>query len=1324
LGEKSAGTKDQAMEKLKNISEKIIKENPNTEQAKNAQKFLNEGIDGLNIEVPKTPEAIKKDIENIASQFKPATEPKVPAVIEKPVVFEKPPVPTPIETPVPKGQTAIESMVEKPKQPTEGAYKPKLVKQPYKGGTFVAGEYKGKPYTSDSFMLEFDSKLEAPKNAINIKTGKDAPTEEGINQIVARSNGAEKVTLDNAKKLGKDEYVELTNDKTNVHVQRKYYDYFHKKYPNADFEAVSDTTPILVKQNGELKGLVMPLGKDFMERGAKPEITFKKAMAEPTAAVEKPVEVVEKPKIKEKKAKRLPSGEASVGTRKLGDLEPMKGEKGEFGEFKLHEEVSKLADKYIKGTLGEDYLPRGAAGVHYPTGNVRVSGMNDLAVAAHEFAHALDHQNKIIDEILNRGEGISKIRRDLTKIYTERYSYRAKKTNPLNKRMREGYAMLVQDYILMPKTITGQYPDLVKAFLKEGGAYYKPIIGDFIKDSQRILEIYQGLPALDKIGARVTSELQDVDKESFLSFGEKFKTEIADFLYPLEKVNKDVSNWARAYQNVSTVVMNNLTSKTKGYWGFRDGEFKKILDHNWRNLIDEVGKEDQQAFGYYLVARDQYFQYKELEKIEDASSAEYKNLKSVLDRNGMTEQEVTDAYMENKDRWDKQTKMFDGLQREDLNFMHDKEVQLIDAEKFNALKSVEGYASLKRDFYDELVSDLPDMPKSLGVGKTKVSFLMKRRGSSKTIINPMASGLRNHIEATRKGMKQIVYNKIGDVGIEGMFPKLFQKLELKAIPDPATGAIHFPQEKDPDIIMARRNYKRTPILVDKLIKRTVDDLFTVQNTGIMERILMTTSRIFTKGTTGIISPFFLKNIVIDQFSAAAQTQTGYAPLVTQIKQFTKALQDGADSPIKKYAMEYMVLAGDRQTRAGMWGATPNEMFDMLRGEKNGLRKVTDLLEKGIDISTIPTKMSEIFTRLSEYIKSRQNGEDAVTALEKAGRISAPFHHRGRFGGSPTLSAWVRALPYFNASIEVLTQAAETLGRDPASRQRYAFVWSIVIGAMISGQALVMSKGTDEQKELYEGLYGNDLSRNIYYPKANGKTLGKIPVPQEMGFLAALINMASHDMMGSKNNYKVGDYVQAGTSFLPQQVNITQPLNAFISWIPQAMSPGIQAAFGVRTYPKILPLESQALQRLPPGERSNAQTSKLSKIVGKEFNISPIKMDFLLTGYLGRAAGLVTGKASAYDFTSAFHQENYFTSSRLVQNYYDAKTENDQQKVQMKKDPKAYTVGERMKINKLSGRLESIDSLLSDYRDLDVEKKPEQAQVLRHKILAKINDAKL
>ena len=1050
----------------------------------------------------------------------------------------------------------------------------------------------------------------------------------------------------------------------------------------------------------------------------------------------------------------IPGNLADKGGRKLGDFEAPASISTPTKEFKLFERVEGLIKKY-SNTIGEGYLPRGARGVFYSdTENIRIGGINDLSVAAHEIAHYLDISKVGLSKKLlaDKKPQTKVIRGQLSDFYLEFYPT-ANPKHSKAKRITEGFATLLQKYTESPNTIRNKYPDLVKAFFDPEGQYHSPVFTEVLEDLKGIVSDYASLDALGKVGSRVTKENPQIDKESFLTTLEKFRTEIADKIYPTEVLakkagvaftSKDPSLWLRAFNPASGVALQNIIGK-RGYWGLRKGEFVKVHDYNWKNLIDELGQNQElDSFSYYLVARREHFSWKELDQIEslikdwqklakenpsskEVAAKEIKNLKTehaelkaILDKDPFTRQEVDGAYEGNKKRFSALEKKFDALTEEDLKTLNEKDVQLLDDDQLKNMLEKEGYASFKRQFIDELVGEeLPSI--NMSVGGTKVSSLLSRTGSSRTIINPVYSALRNHFEITRKAMKQAIYNKMA--GLADGFPSLFQRQQLQAVPLP-DGRLSFPQEKDGNIMMARENYKRAPYLVDAKVKQTLDEILTPQSMEIFDQIVQAASTFFTKGTTGAYPAFALTNIGMDQITAAANTRNKYLPIYDSLKLLTSIFQKSPESKSGQYLEEYLVLGGDRQTLVGWQDLSPDELFKKILGERTGILKAADAINSGVDIFAVPSKYSEIITRATEYAKARASGKTQFAAMEEAGRVTAPFHHIGRFGGSKTARAWVRSMPFFNASLQVLDQAFRTL-ETPRGRERYAFVAMATGASMVGGLAWIMAGATKDQKENYLDLEANEIARYIFLPHPNGKDLIKFRIPETLSIFGTITNLILADtMMNAK--YDVSDYMAGATSWLPRQLDPNEPLASFVSWIPQIIKPAIMAGLGFKDFPKIIPLEGAAMRNLPSEMRINEGTSKLAKLMGstewaKTLDLSPIKIDFLITGYAGRASGFLTLRPGVFQPLNVLVRKHYLLNGRRVEKYYRMKKQSDEDMRGVKINPNQYTKEQRASISKTHGQLGVINKAFLTMKKMDLEKNREEAFKLREKILEKLDE---
>lgn len=1009
---------------------------------------------------------------------------------------------------------------------------------------------------------------------------------------------------------------------------------------------------------------------------------------------------------------------ASQGASPMGAFENrFSNEKTEKENFKLFEEVNKLIQKYAK-TVGEGYLPRGTAGVYFSdTANIRVNGMNNLSVASHEISHFLDYHYHISDKIMQVKGSTSAgnpiydrdtkgFRKEMTAVYTTYYPG-GRKDHSLKLRMIEGFATLLQKYAEMPTTIEKQFPNLVNAFLKPGGEYYKPVMGEILKDLENIITEYQGLSSLDKIGARVTNQAIETKEKEFMNIWEKIRTVVEDEIYPIEKLSKvsgthftgeDPSIWLRSFQNASGIYANNIMNSHTGYYAMNaKGEFIKKFDFNWKNLLDGLYKEKTiDSFGNYLVARDQYYEWKELdvlrEKFEELK-AMYEEIKAMgedpadtigsdgkkfieelkeagrnyqaqmiyLKKNGMTRQEVTRAYMENKTRFMPEETMYDALVRQDLELLHNENVQLIGTKTYDELRVKEGYASMKRKIYDDILGD--EDPVLKVPGGVKASSMKRRTGGEQAIINPVLNGMTNHIEIMRKSMKQAIYNKVADIAVKAKMPEFFQRVPLKtAVED--NGRITFPQERDSNIIMARIGYKRVPILTDKFIKNSIDQVLTYQALNIFEHFMVTSSRAFTAGTTALYVPFTVTNFAVDQWSAVQNTRNNFTPVVDQFNVAVKALHakiTRQDSEISRIYNQWSVLGGDRMTLYQAQFGSMDQALKYLKTETSNIQKVLDMIDTGVDIVSTPARLSETATRFSEFYRAIKAGKHQLVALEEAGRVSAPFHHIGswRIKDETSGKNIVRSVPFMNATIQALGQTIRT-AETPEGRRRIFTLMALMVALGLSSLAMVSQFGTDDQKEQYKDLTSTDLAQYLYFP-AIGKETGlyRIKVSSQLATISTLMQMIlMQNMYGV--DYTVNDYKRAiAGSNLPDQFNIFEPVRLFISWMPPIIKVPFELIANIKDYPEIRPLESMSMKYQEPKNRYNEYTSELAKKIGEVFNISPIKVDFVMEGLGSRFVRYFTAKPGAYNVESTVYREYYFTMGRRVEKYYKESEKIDQ-----------------------------------------------------------------
>lgn len=1019
---------------------------------------------------------------------------------------------------------------------------------------------------------------------------------------------------------------------------------------------------------------------------------------------------------------------AAKDSTKIGVSEQMPANKPETTpakegtpQFKLFEKVEGLIRKYAK-LIGEGYLPRNARGVYYrDTQNIYIDGMTNVSVAAHEITHFLDHKYGIIKDLLSMTTRGALIRKQLTDLYTEFYSGGSSK-HKLELRMREGYATLLQQYAMMPQTITAKYPDLVKEFLRPGGKYYQPVIGEITTDLHAMIEEYQGLSALDKIGAAVVTEDFKTNKGNYMTFWQQVRTITADEIYSQEvldegagtaNTDKSVSLLMRGMKNHSSAVFQSNLSGKNGLWTLNSkGEFVKVSDFNIGNLIQQLsGKNIMNEFAFYILARDGYFRYKNLARLkaeldsgivgEDAKAElekQYEDALSVLEKNPHTQDELTEGYMLNKDRFSEEEAMYDELtQKGQLDPLHD--ALLMDDIRHDDLSTREGYASNKRVFYNELLGD-SEGPTSLGVGKTTVTSMMSRKGSSRAFQNPLFSLIKDHHEIMLKAGRQHIYNRFLNIA-----PKWTDLFEIEPLATDATGLSK--QETDPTYIMARKKGKegkiqKVPIHVDSLTKQMIDNIMNYEDLHIIEKLLRGAATIKTIGTTATYLPFAPINTVRDQFTAQVFSVNGYKPFYTAAKELIKRIDP--NNPEHHFWKEFFVLGGDHYTLVSFETQTPEAALKAVARETTAIQKHTEMVASGVaNLIKAPTHYSEVLTRAAEYTKARVAGKDQWTAMEDAQRVSGPFAHVGAWqklsGKKRTVGqTFIKSRSFSNAAIAIFDQTIRTAAT-PQGRKRIAFMVALISAMVAAGLLYTKAKATEEQLRELKNTDPIYFTKYILVPKVSGKGFIRIPLPDNMSTVGALINMAVLDKwLGA--DYEKMEYARTITAVLPDQLDILSFQSWYQSYLPNAFSTTIQLATGLRLFPSPHPIENQSMKYLPSENRFDEKTSPVAKFLGntgvaKKLGWSPVEIEFAITETFGRATGLAMGNKKAIDPLSGFDQNYNWKSNRSMGKYWDLKEKMDQ-------DTAAVKSGLRDKVDpKNRGLLTDIDRALGEYKKASV-----------------------
>lgn len=201
----------------------------------------------------------------------------------------------------------------------------------------------------------------------------------------------------------------------------------------------------------------------------------------------------------------------------------------------------------------------------------------------------------------------------------------------------------------------------------------------------------------------------------------------------------------------------------------------------------------------------------------------------------------------------------------------------------------------------------------------------------------------------------------------------------------------------------------------------------------------------------------------------------------------------------------------------------------------------------------------------------------------------------------------------------------------------------------------------------------------------------------------MIGMMLYDQKGA--NYSMKEYVSTLTSWLPDQLNPTEPFKAAISWIPQIIKPILEVGFNKTTFPKVRDLESSYMQKLPAQFRYHDGTSVFAKWTGQAGVLSPIQIDHLLKGHFGRAVGYVTGTDTAMNPLSSLKQKRFFMSGRMMERFKTEKDEVEQMLISGRKGLLPLTEDQMVEYTAKKTRIQEIDNRIEEY--LALSRNPEK-----------------
>jgi hypothetical protein len=1047
--------------------------------------------------------------------------------------------------------------------------------------------------------------------------------------------------------------------------------------------------------------------------------------------------------------------------------------------FKLFDALAAAAKEHgVKFGAAREKVLKGNAGLYSSrTRNVYVKSTNDVITASHEVAHNYDMESEVFKDIIDyktetflkkynlfpKGSPYNR----LMQLYIDEYSgFKDEKRSghdPI-KKIKEGFATLVERLIAEPKRMKAEYPDLVQWL--EG----KNISGvkKFIKDFSDIIEKYQSLSPIDKVGAKMYTKAKRTITNKYLNSivelgllskenAEKIQSLGAhggirqSLFHAISRIedmedkligNRDLSDAMQTFRLVNGIISTNIFTKG-AYQILKGDEYIEALKFNVKDLFDSVSKKakslkmDIDNFSKLLIQRRVYGDWIKIDKINSelekyTSKYGFDSVEDMVDLIDEVQAEtpeekkqlaevkkIIEQYKSMKDIVKK-----DGYTREEATIVYKqlepffreelklydaimkarldtlKDVGIISQEQYDEYKADKFYTSFQRYFFQNHVDNL--QKEATTTTQSMIGSLKKRKGDYNPIYAPLEGMIDSEISYQKDAMRQLIYNK---------FIPIMNRLGIEKIDNRN-------DYKDEEYIVTKKDGKPTSWHVGSDMRNMIHSIVHPKQPGMIEKIFTKAAQIKTVGTTAAYWPFAFNNFLVDQASAYVNSQNEIIPFASALNTM-KSLYIEKNPELLAYANEYDRVAKNNQTIYGLYDRDPESRRDLILKESEGikkyLQKANEWGSRGLDILQIPVQFTETITRKTEYIKARKAGKPMFRALREAGDVTTPFHHSG---SNSTMRAIIRSIPFFNASLQVLDMTRKAfLGNDKKMQKRAILAMATITTSMVFGLASVMGFGSEESKKLLSQKSPNELARNLYIPWFNGGLL-EFRVPENMTTLATMINMGLLEVFGNAD-YKGSELVNGAMAWAPDQLNPLEFSQMLISWMPQLLKPAIEVMMDKKTYPTVQPLTPYTMQSMPKGMQESPNSSLFAKIAGNNL-LSPIQIDHLIEGYAGRAARLATGRWGLVFKWPYIINWAYFTSGRVVQNFFSTYKEAnavvsavESGKMDIKNLDQSYL----KKIYSLKTIGDSINKVMKIYRGIEKEKLNDDKSIsLRNNIL--------
>lgn len=369
--------------------------------------------------------------------------------------------------------------------------------------------------------------------------------------------------------------------------------------------------------------------------------------------------------------------------------------------------------------------------------------------------------------------------------------------------------------------------------------------------------------------------------------------------------------------------------------------------------------------------------------------------------------------------------------------------------------------------------------------------------------------------------------------------------------------------------------------------------------GVFERWLAATPAMILRESVTRNPAFVVRNLIRDTLSASITSGSNFVPFADTLAKFNRKDYELAEK--LGIALEHDFINDPTRYR--------NQMMRLMRERTGTKSQFLKLWDKLGELS----RMSDAATRMAVYEDVLERTGNEAEAIYQAYEI-INFGRRGNNAAFRMLSS---SIPFLNARI----QGLDVLGRaafghytaNPDLRDPGAIQKQFLLRGMFLGMATGVYYAAVSDKDWYLNQR-DEVKDDFWLIPVGGGVIATVPVPFEVGLLFKTIPEQMMRLVMEEGYSKERAAEGAMRGFMK---------SANFRPIPQILSPYFDVANNRSSYSGEPIVPSFMDETLPEEDQRDLNTNEAVAMLGEVLDISPMKLDYLINGYLGPLAGFVT-----------------------------------------------------------------------------------------------------